>query len=95
VAPVIDELISSPDGRRARLAGVEERRAAAITVVADARPDLDPTTVRQLAAVVQALGTAATWRTLRDFWDLDGDAAAAAVTTAINTLLDDCHHERT
>lgn len=95
VAPVIDELLSSPEGRRARLASLEDRRAAAIAVVAGARPDLDSTSVRHLAAVVQVLGTAAMWRTLRDFWDLDGAAAAIAVTTAINTLLDDHQHERT
>ena len=52
-----------------------------------ARPDLDDDTARQLAAIVQVLGTAAVWQALRDFWDLDGAAAAAAVTTAIDRLL--------
>jgi AcrR family transcriptional regulator len=88
MAPVVEELLSTPEGRRARLAGLPARRAAAEAVVADAAPDLDAERRRQLAAVIQVLGTAATWQALRDFWDLDGRAAAAAVTTAIDLLLD-------
>ena len=88
VAPVVDELLATPEGRRARLAGVESRRAAAEAVVADAAPTLDAERRRRVAAVIQVLGTAATWQALRDFWDLDGVAAAAAVTTAIDLLLD-------
>ena len=87
VAPVVDELLSSPEGRRARLDAIEQRRAAALAVVADARPDLDDETARNLAAIVQVLGSAAVWRALRDFWDLDGAHAATAVTTAIDALL--------
>ena len=87
VAPVVAELLASPEGRRARLGALDERRAAARDVVASARPDLDEDAARQLAAVVQVLGTAAVWQALRDFWDLDGAAAAAAVTTAIDHLL--------
>jgi catechol 2,3-dioxygenase-like lactoylglutathione lyase family enzyme/AcrR family transcriptional regulator len=88
VAPVVDELLSSTEGRQARLGKLEERRAAAMAVVAGARPDLDGATARNLAAVVQVLGTAAVWQALRDFWDLDGAQAAVAVTTAIDALLD-------
>jgi AcrR family transcriptional regulator len=87
IAPVIDELLRTPEGRRARLARIESRRKAATAVVHDARPDLDATTTRQLAAVVQVLGTAAVWQALRDFWSMDGEQAAAAVTTAIERLL--------
>ena len=87
VAPVVAELLTSPEGRRARLIAVGDRRAAAAAVVADARPDLDPDPARHVAAVVQVLGTAAVWQALRDFWDMDGDEAAAAVTTVIDILL--------
>ncbi len=87
VAPVVDELLSSTEGRRARLDSIEDRRDAALAVVVSARPDLDAATARDIAAVVQVLGTAAVWGALRDFWDLDGERAAAAVTTAINALL--------
>jgi AcrR family transcriptional regulator len=95
IAPVIDELLSSPEGRHARLAGIDERRAAALHIVTTARPHLDPTRARQVAAIVQVLGTAAVWRALRDFWGLDGEHAATAVTTAIDALLTDHHQERT
>jgi AcrR family transcriptional regulator len=87
VAPIVAELLATPEGRRARLGALGERRAAALDVVTVARPDLDPDTARQVAAVVQVLGTAAVWQALRDFWALDGAAAADAVTTAIEILL--------
>jgi AcrR family transcriptional regulator len=87
IAPVVDELLRTPEGRRARLARTEGRRKAATAVVRDAQPSLDAATTRQLAAVVQVLATAAVWQALRDFWDMDGDEAAAAVTTAITRLL--------
>ena len=63
------------------------RRAAAEAVVAGARPDLDRDRARDIAAVVQVLGTAAVWQALRDFWHMDGNEAATAVTTAIDILL--------
>jgi AcrR family transcriptional regulator len=87
VAPIIDELLASSEGRRARLADVDQRRRAATAVVTEARPDLDPDTLRRIAAVVQVLGTAAVWRALRDFWEMDGAEAAIAVSVAINELL--------
>jgi AcrR family transcriptional regulator len=87
VAPVVAELLTSPEGRRARFGALDERRAAATAIVRNARPDLDPAATRRLAAVVQVLGTAAVWQALRDFWDMDGDDAAAAVTAAMDTLL--------
>ena len=87
VAPVIAELLTSPEGRQARLGAIADRQAAARAVVAAARPDLDDDTARHIAAIVQALGTAAMWQTLRDFWAMDGAEAATAATTAIDILL--------
>lgn len=87
VAAVIDELLASDDGRRARLAALDERRAAAEAAVAAARPDLDADHRRQVAAVVQVLGTAPVWQALRDFWEFDGATAAEAVATVIDMLL--------
>jgi AcrR family transcriptional regulator len=87
VAPVVDELLRSTEGRRARLGELDARRGAALAVVGDAAPALDPTTQRHVAAVVQVLGTAAVWQALRDFWDMDGAEAGAAVGTVIDLLL--------
>jgi AcrR family transcriptional regulator len=87
VAPVVDELLTSVEGRRARLADLAARRRAAVAVVADASPTLDATAQRQVAAVVQVLGTAAVWQALRDFWDMDGAEAGDAVAAAIDLLL--------
>ena len=90
VAPVVAELLTSPEGRRARLAAVGERRAAAARGRGE-RPAGPRRRTRpaSVAAVVQVLGTAAVWQALHDFWDIDGDEAAAAVTTAIDILLTD------
>ncbi len=87
VAPVVAELLASPEGRRARLARLDDRRTAARAVVRAGRPDLDRATAHRLAAVVQVLGTAAVWQALHDFWGMDGDEAARAVTAAIDALL--------
>ena len=87
IEPVVDELLSTPEGRRARLASLDERRASAEAVVADAAPNLRPAERRQVAAVIQVLGTAAVWQALRDFWDWDGETSAAAVATTIDLLL--------
>lgn len=87
VSPVIDELLASDDGRRARLAALDERRAAAHAVVAGARPDLDAERAGQVAAVVQVLGTAPVWQAFRDFWEWDGTTAADAVATVVELLL--------
>lgn len=88
IAPVIDELLASPEGRRARVGSIAGRQQAAEAVVRSSAPTLGPVMTRRLAAVVQLLGTAAAWQTLRDFWDMDGDEAAATVVTAIDLLLD-------
>jgi AcrR family transcriptional regulator len=87
IAPVVDELLASEEGRRARLADLDARRRAAEAVVADAAPTFDPTTRRHVAAVVQVLGTAAVWQALRDFWGMDGAEAGDAVGTVIDLLL--------
>ena len=95
LAPVVAELLTSPEGRQARLASVADRQNAALAIVAAARPDLAADTARHIAAVVQALGTAATWQTLRDFWGMDGTEAARAATTAIDILLTPPDHPTT
>jgi AcrR family transcriptional regulator len=87
IAPVVDELLASEEGRRARLADLDARRRAAEAVVADAVPTFDPTTRRHVAAVVQVLGSAAVWQALRDFWGMDGAEAGDAVGTVIDLLL--------
>ena len=57
-----------------------------MAVVKDAAPTLDRATRRQVAAVVQVLGTAAVWQALRDFWAMDGEEAGEAVATVIELL---------
>lgn len=93
VAPVVRALLLAPEGLAARLAGNEERRAAALAVVDNDAPGLDRATRRRLAATVQLLTSAAAWQTLRDYWDMDGAEAADTVTVALALLLDGARHE--
>lgn len=88
LAPVVHELLVAPEGRAARLADVEDRRAASLELVRSQAPSLDDTSTRRVAAVLQILGSAATWQALREHWDLDGAEAAEAAVLAIELLLD-------
>ena len=88
ISPVVRELLIAPEGLLARLAHTGERRQAAEAVVDHEAPGLDPTSARRVAAAVQLLTTAATWNTLRDYWDMDGAEAAETAALAVELLLD-------
>ena len=87
LAPVVRELLRTPDGLAARLSDNDERRAGALAVVADAAPMLDPVVARRAAAAVQLLISAAAWQALGDYWDLDGAEAAETAATAIELIV--------
>jgi AcrR family transcriptional regulator len=88
VAPVVRELLLAPEGRDARLADNDARRAAALGVVDHAAAGLDGPTARRVAAVVQLLTSAAAWQSLRDYWDMDGAEAAETVAVALTMILE-------
>jgi AcrR family transcriptional regulator len=88
IAPVVRELLVAPEGLLARLSAREERQRAAVELAQHEAPGLDPTSTRQVAAAVQLLTTAATWQTLRDYWGMDGEQAAATAALAVELLLD-------
>lgn len=94
IAPVIRELLVDPDGLPVRLAPNAARQKAAVALVRHEAPDLDRATTRRLAAVVQLLTTAATWQTLRDYWDMDGKEAAETAALAVRLVLDGARDER-
>jgi AcrR family transcriptional regulator len=87
-APVVRQMLIEPDGRRARLADVAERRRAAVELVRNEAPGLDRATRDRLAAAIQVLTVAATWQSLHDYWDLDGPDAAETSALAIELLLE-------
>jgi AcrR family transcriptional regulator len=88
IAPVIQELLVAPEGLLARLSNKDDRQQAAMAVVVSEAPGLDPATARRVAAAVQLLTTAATWQTLRHYWDMDGEEAAETAAVAVDLLLD-------
>jgi AcrR family transcriptional regulator len=79
--------VYSEAGREVRLRANDERQAAMIACVRDALPELEGAAVRARAAAVQLLNSAFAWSAMRDFWDLDGQAAGEAAAEAISILL--------
>ncbi|SQE00417.1 MULTISPECIES: TetR/AcrR family transcriptional regulator [unclassified Parafrankia] len=88
VAPVIRELLLTPEGLLARLSSREQRQSAAVTLVRAEAPGLGAEDTRRVAAVVQLLTTASTWQTLRDFWEMDGTESAESAALALELLLE-------
>jgi AcrR family transcriptional regulator len=87
IAPVIHELLISPEGLTARRQQLAKRRSAALDVVKREVPALDAARARRVAAILQLLTTAATWQTLRDYWDMDGKEAAETAALAVELVL--------
>ena len=87
LAPVIEELLLTPEGRQARLASKPERQRAALALVRSEAPGLERGAERRVAAVVQLLTAAATWQSMRDYWDMNGEEAAETAVLAIELLL--------
>lgn len=88
LAPVIKQLLIAPEGRLARLSAKRERQAGALALVRHEAPGLDRESERCLAAVISTLTAAATWQTLRDYWDMAGAEAAEAAAFATQLLLE-------
>jgi AcrR family transcriptional regulator len=87
-AAVVRQMLIEPDGRAARLADVEARRRAAVTLVSNEAPALEPATRDRVAAAVQVLTVAATWQSLHEYWDHDGEEAAEVSALAIELILE-------
>jgi AcrR family transcriptional regulator len=88
LAPVVRELLLAPEGRLARLRSKAQRQRSSLALVQREAPGLPAADARRLAAVLQLLGQAATWHSLRDYWDMNGAEAAEASTLAIQLLLE-------
>jgi hypothetical protein len=95
MAPIIHELLIAPEGLPARLSDNERRRQSAVEVVRHDAPGLDRASTRRVAAIVQLLTAAATWQTLRDYWDMDGAEAAETSALAIELVLDGARRRAT
>lgn len=88
LAPVIRQLLVAPEGLWARLSANEDRQEAALALARQEAPGLDDVSERRLAAALQLLTSAATWQTLRDYWQVDGAEAAETSVLAIELLLE-------
>ena len=88
MAPLVRELLASPEGRLARLSANPERQRAALALVQREVPGLDRLSARRLSAVLQLLGAAATWQSLCDYWGMDGAEAAEASVLASELILE-------
>lgn len=88
IAPVISELLLTPEGRSARLTDKAARQASFVSLVRSEAQGLDRAATRRVAAVLQLLTTASAWQTLRDYWDVDGEEAAEASALAASLMLE-------
>jgi AcrR family transcriptional regulator len=88
LAPVIRQLLVAPEGLWARLSANEDRQEAALALARREAPGLDDVSERRLAAALQLLTSAASWQTLRDYWQVDGAEAAETSALAIELLLE-------
>jgi len=93
-APVIRELLLSPEGRNARRAGNRERQRAALTLVAHEAPGLDAVSKRRVAAALQVLASAPAWQAFNDYWDFDGIEAGEASILAAQLVLEGARARR-
>ena len=85
---LIKAMLHTRHGRAARLSENDQRRAMAQRCVDDAVPGLDRRRRRQAAAATQLLFSAAAWEVLRDYWDMDGEQAAATASLALTAMLE-------
>lgn len=79
--------VYSRAGREIRLAVNESRQKAILAAVKEARPDLAGPALVRLAAVINLLGGAMAWASMKDFWNLDGHESGLASSEAIAVLL--------
>jgi AcrR family transcriptional regulator len=87
VAPVVQLLLVTPEGQTARLANKAERQQAALALVHHEVPGLDRGAARRIASILQLLTVAAAWRSLGEYWDMEGAEAAEACVLAAELML--------
>ena len=85
---LITAMLHTRHGRAARLSENDQRHAMAERCVDDAVPGLNPERRRQVAAATQLLFSAAAGEVLRDYWDMDGEEAAATTSLALTAMLE-------
>lgn len=86
-ASLVRALVYTKQGRELRLSGNTQRKQRIRKVVREARPDLAEPEATRLCAVVQLLSSAAAWSVMKEYWNLDGEAAGEAASNAIARLL--------
>jgi AcrR family transcriptional regulator len=94
MAPVIRELLATPEGRIARLAANAARQRSMLALVEHEAAGLDRTQARRVAAVVQLLSAAAAWQTFRDYWGMNGAEAAETSVLACQLILEGARARR-
>jgi AcrR family transcriptional regulator len=86
--PLIRGMLASPMGRASRMKVGAERQAAFKALVTHEAGELPEEELLHLAATIQMLYSATAWATYKDYWSMDGEAAARTAIAAIRALLD-------
>jgi AcrR family transcriptional regulator len=84
---LIRAIIYTKQGRELRMSWNPQRKARVRRAVREARPDLNDAQATRLCAVVQLLSSSFAWSVMKDYWNLDGEAAGQAASEAIARLL--------
>jgi AcrR family transcriptional regulator len=77
----------SPAGLEMRKAVNEERKAAFLKAVKEARPDLKGEALLRMTAVCQLICSAWAWSIMRDYWGMDAGQSGRAAQESIASLL--------
>ena len=85
---IIRASLHTQSGREMRLRSAPQRRKAFKAALQSVTHGLPPKEIARAEAVVQALFSAATWETLRDYGGLSGKEAGQAVSWAIWVIVE-------
>ncbi|WDZ98345.1 TetR/AcrR family transcriptional regulator [Herbaspirillum sp. WKF16] len=91
--PLIRGMLASPVGRTSRINASAERQGAFRALVTHEVGELPEAELLRLAAVIQQLYSATTWANFKDYWDMDGEAAARAAIASIGALLEEARRK--
>ncbi len=90
--PLVRAMLHNPYGRAVRLAHAEARRNKFAEALREITDTLPTDAGRRLLAAVTALCSASGWETMKDNWELSGEAASDAAQWAVEALIDEARN---
>ncbi|UVK38583.1 TetR/AcrR family transcriptional regulator [Mesorhizobium sp. AR10] len=91
--PLVRAMLHNPYGRAVRLAHAEARRKKFTEALREVIAPLPETAATRVLATITVIASATGWETMKDNWQLSGNAAAEAAQWAAETLIDDARKQ--